>query len=225
MYHRLRTRHGLQACVRCLREEVAYFRRTWRLAFVVCCPIHQDQLIDDCPNCGAPLAFHRAETGQREVRVPTSMTICGICSFDLRDAAPRPERKAAIVELAARPTQQEHGLCDYLAVLHQFTYLLLSSKLQRRLYHHLSPCSPILASLPRTRVFIEDLRLAARREIVSLALGLMQDPDSIVAHMKARRIRYNFLLRDLEDAPAAYVQWVHALPHKRRGPPRNSPLT
>jgi hypothetical protein len=126
-----------------------------------------------------------------------------------------------LLELAGRPSAPDRHLLDYLSVLHQFAHLLLSSKLQRSLYRHLAPRSQILPTLPIRRTQIEDLRLDARREVLMLALGLMQTPQSIETHIARRRIRYNFLLRDMDYAPQAYVRWVQALPHKRRGPPRH----
>ena len=78
IFHRSRTRHGLQYYPDCLRTGPPHYRRAWRLGFVVCCALH-DRLLDDaCPHCGAPVVPHRASIG--------GMGICHACKGDLRDA-------------------------------------------------------------------------------------------------------------------------------------------
>lgn len=75
-FHQLRRRHWLQYCPRCLGEdERPYFRREWRLAFVVGCECHGLPLLDSCPSCDRPLAPHRTPPG--------GMTICPFCRASL----------------------------------------------------------------------------------------------------------------------------------------------
>jgi hypothetical protein len=59
IYHRKRRRHGLQFCPTCLGTETAYFRRSWRLAYVLKCPGCSTTLSDACPHCESPIAPHR----------------------------------------------------------------------------------------------------------------------------------------------------------------------
>ncbi|MBK8183953.1 MAG: TniQ family protein [Candidatus Competibacteraceae bacterium] len=59
IYHRVRRRHALQFCPRCLQAEPA-FKRFWRLSFVVACDRHRCLLRDACAVCGAPVVPHRA---------------------------------------------------------------------------------------------------------------------------------------------------------------------
>lgn len=63
IYHRKRRRHGLQFCPNCLGSGTAYFRRNWRLAFVLKCEVCSMPMSDACPHCDAPLAPHRALSG------------------------------------------------------------------------------------------------------------------------------------------------------------------
>jgi hypothetical protein len=49
---RKRWRKALQICPLCLNE-FGYFRQTWRLAFVTCCPIHRAHLLDQCTRCNS----------------------------------------------------------------------------------------------------------------------------------------------------------------------------
>jgi hypothetical protein len=70
VYHRIRRRHGLQFCPECLEEE-PFFKRLWRLSFVVACHKHKQILLDGCVNCGAPVIPHRANIS------PLSCHHCG----------------------------------------------------------------------------------------------------------------------------------------------------
>jgi hypothetical protein len=51
--------HGLQYCPECLATGTPYFRKTWRLGFVVSCEKHGVSLRDACPHCGFPIVPHR----------------------------------------------------------------------------------------------------------------------------------------------------------------------
>jgi hypothetical protein len=85
IYHRIRQRYGQQFCPRCLAEDQeAYYRRRWRLAFMICCEHHRSSLCDRCPHCGSPVNFHRNELGDFSQGVAISMTHCYICGLDLR---------------------------------------------------------------------------------------------------------------------------------------------
>jgi hypothetical protein len=85
VYHRKRRQFGLQYCPRCLAEdEDPYYRRKWRLAFIVICEKHCIILYDRCPNCNEPVNFHRDEMGDHRKFVAVSLTLCHICRFDLR---------------------------------------------------------------------------------------------------------------------------------------------
>lgn len=85
VYHRTRNQFGLQFCPLCLDEDKEpYFRRRWRLAFIVSCERHHTLLHDRCPRCGAAVNFHRSEMGDHRKRFPDSLTLCHACRFELR---------------------------------------------------------------------------------------------------------------------------------------------
>lgn len=82
IFHRTRTRFGVQYCPACLHKMPA-FLKIWRLAFVTVCPIHRTTLLDSCMHCSTPVAFHRAE------RFMASCHACGrplaLSSIDVDD--------------------------------------------------------------------------------------------------------------------------------------------
>lgn len=86
VYHRVHNDFGLQYCPQCLTENAeAYYRKHWRLAFYTECEQHQVLMHDRCPNCFAPVCFHRAEMGTRSL-INGSIVHCYSCGYDLRYA-------------------------------------------------------------------------------------------------------------------------------------------
>lgn len=73
---------GLQYCPQCLAgDRSPYFRRKWRLAWMVRCEVHERPLLDACPACGATLEPHRlsAQDG--------TLGRCATCGSSLLDSA------------------------------------------------------------------------------------------------------------------------------------------
>jgi len=52
--------HWLQYCPKCLSEQPCYYRKIWRLSFVVYCNKHNILLKDSCPLCDKPIVPHRS---------------------------------------------------------------------------------------------------------------------------------------------------------------------
>lgn len=76
---------GLQYCPFCLLEDKApYFRRHWRLAFVVFCVKHNVMLLDRCAKCFGTINFYL--NTQNEYKRGDSLTVCHQCKSDLREA-------------------------------------------------------------------------------------------------------------------------------------------
>lgn len=82
IYHQSRRRFGLQYCPLCLQEDAEpYFRCHWRLALSTCCLPHRCMLRDRCPECDAPIQFHRCSLDKPLWR-------CPICDGSLMDVSP-----------------------------------------------------------------------------------------------------------------------------------------
>ena len=72
VYHRVRQRYGQQFCPRCLAEdEEPYYRRRWRLAFMVCCEHHRVTLCDRCPRCTSPSTSTATNSATSASRSPS----------------------------------------------------------------------------------------------------------------------------------------------------------
>jgi TniQ len=89
VYHRTRKGFGLMYCRSCLRlDREPYFRRNWRLAFITCCTVHGQLLLDRCTNCESPVQPHRADMVRRRgLADQVAMTRCTHCGVDIRRGA------------------------------------------------------------------------------------------------------------------------------------------
>lgn len=74
---------GLPCCPQCLADDQEpFFRRTWRLAFVVGCEVHNTRLIDRCPYCHALIAPHLC------ISKLQNLARCAGCGQDMRRYVP-----------------------------------------------------------------------------------------------------------------------------------------
>lgn len=74
---------GLPCCPQCLAADLEpFFRRTWRLAFVVGCEVHGTRLIDRCPDCHALIAPHLC------ISKLQNLARCAGCGQDMRRYVP-----------------------------------------------------------------------------------------------------------------------------------------
>lgn len=72
-------------CPECLRtDRKKYFRKYWKLSFYTKCHIHGCFMRDECPNCGAIVAFERTIVGQKTLDMPLDhVGLCWKCTEPL----------------------------------------------------------------------------------------------------------------------------------------------
>lgn len=81
-------KYGFQYCPCCLlTDTVPFYRRYWRLAFVVVCDVHGIKLRDRCPHCAAPIAIQRADIKSRYLHKTPSLRHCSSCHQSLCDVS------------------------------------------------------------------------------------------------------------------------------------------
>lgn len=81
---RLKNYFGLQYCPTCLAtDHVPYFRKRWRLAFVVACDLHGCMLRDRCPHCRSPVQPNLCDVGQKWLDRAPGITDCYGCHSSL----------------------------------------------------------------------------------------------------------------------------------------------
>lgn len=219
MYHRRFLGFGVQFCPECLAgDRFPFFRRRWRVAYCTFCPEHQIMLCDRCPHCGAPVAFHRRELGKPLVLDPGPMSMCHNCEFDLRNAPPMPIlnsgkeghaiMRAMLQSLEANHRQNLRFSLSFHRVLHQLCRVLASPRPGPRFSQFIEsevglPTIPI----ERSRMPFEMHSLPERHHVLSLAFWVMADlRNRLSLAWKARAVRYNFLMKDLDHPPIRLVE-------------------
>lgn len=82
---------AIQYCPSCLAEDqVPYFRRKWRLAFINCCETHESFLADSCPECGASISCTQPRKEQEDGDVYLALRYCHRCKADLSNKQTTP---------------------------------------------------------------------------------------------------------------------------------------
>ena len=223
VYHRTRRRNGVLFCPSCLRKdgETPYFRKHWRLALSVACPTCEVRLEDQCPQCGEPVAFFRAEMGQKSTLPGRSFTICHRCLFDWCDtpAVPAP---AALVQW-----QRE---CDRIlaegwreGIFHPHLYFQVLHHLARVLFscqhrtESLQQCvveqagvelPPSYFQLAKGRLPFEMLPLELRAALLQQASWLLEEwPHRFIEQARKGKLTSTPLLRDMSEVPF----WYHTV--------------
>ncbi|EAQ65258.1 hypothetical protein MED121_18495 [Marinomonas sp. MED121] len=85
IYHRTRKNKGVVYCPQCFAETpVKYYKRIWRLSFVVMCEKHLCLLRDCCPHCERPIDYQRLGIGKTQFETPSNdLGLCGSCTLPL----------------------------------------------------------------------------------------------------------------------------------------------
>ena len=229
-----RTAFGQQFCPECLATDaIPYFRKQWRVALYTYCPKHRIALHDACPGCGAPVMVFRGDFG-RELTDARPMYVCHACGYDFREAA-RSEAVFPNVELlqifdgtllSLEEPLEEAGRFDlgFYAVTHQFCRLMVSKQNSGRLQGFIAERLGVPSLLPSPRrICFEQLRRGERHQFLLCALWLMADiQHRLEAAWGAKAVRYNLMLKDMEEVPAWYKSLVGKFSGWRRGAIRPS---
>lgn len=222
-----RQAYGQQYCPVCLATDaVPYFRKQWRVALFTYCPLHQVELLDACPACGAPVVHYRGDFG-REQKDAWSVCVCHACGADHRDA----ERKAAWFPsdelhllfdellLSLRGPAKDEGRFDmgYFAVLHQMCRVIGARPNHGKLLNYLLARVGLPALPPPVgRAMVEGLRRNERHVWLVCALWLLADMKPRLREAwLAKAVRYNLLVKDFELAPRWYRESVKGLATRR----------
>lgn len=179
---------------------------------------------DRCPTCAMPIMFHRQELGNTEQYQANGLQVCFNCGFDLRNSA------AAAVNVIHDTSFNDWAQClrqyanryspihlkfDYrfMAALRHICSLICSSKLAPQLQDYLCDRTGIqpMAFL-QGRILIEQRSVAERHQALLLAWWLLSDwPNRLHKAWYYHAVRYNVLLKDLENSPEYFTAFVQTL--------------
>lgn len=226
MYHRTRRAFGTLYCPRCLAEDAEpYFRTRWRVAVLCHCARHGVELLDRCPKCGEPVAFHRQELGRPQSVDSGPMSSCHACGADFRDAPTQPaafydDSAAAISNSIAdlvegRPSALDTG---HLAVLHQFCRIMVARRWSARLAAYVADAvrAPDLIQTADRRRWFESHGIRIRWHFIQLASWLLAEPRARIEQAwTARTVRYSDLKRDMTTCPTWFTRVIRPLNRRK----------
>ncbi len=210
--------YGQQFCPECLAQDASpYFRRCWRVGFFTFCPTHGCMLLDACHACGAPVAVHRRDIG-RDLAESKGLAYCQKCGADYRTAfrqnAPAADDQEHLIhrELLHAVKESSNGQSPYnlgfFAVLHQLCKVLGSAANGGQLFRWIEAQLALTASTlaPPRRATFESRRIHERHALVAFALWLLCDlAQRLTAAWREKAVRFNHLLKDLDQPPRWYA--------------------
>ncbi len=214
--HRQRIAPGLMYCSRCLQHnDSAYFRRTWRLAFVTVCTEHGIVLHDTCWQCKSPVMPHRVDIGKRGATPRDRSFVrcwkCG-CKLSHGDAKPCDEYLLAFTRsLEAVAESGFANLVNHLG-LHSVSYFSGIRILARLAAKKIGLSTVSIEKLPVGE------RLAAMRQVAEWHESW---PTNFLQAMRLGRTTYSEIVQPREILPF----WLEdiARPLKRhQHPTRNA---
>ncbi|HKZ78875.1 MAG TPA: TniQ family protein [Pyrinomonadaceae bacterium] len=219
---------GLQFCPWCLAsDEEPYFRRYWRLALMVLCPIHRVLLLDRCQSCGAAVCYERQTAKKLGNAERWMLTQCNKCNADLRDSAT--DRYCIKVDLAEfefhvfLATALRHGWVEMPQNGMIYSHLFFSGLYQmmgRLIYGRMA--GPLKAALWQSyaidlpldfllgkKFFLERLNVAQRRGLLQAVNRLLEEwPDRFIEFCQANKLNSYFLIGDKKVLPFWYLRVV-----------------
>lgn len=216
---------GLQLCPDCMRSgTVPYFKRCWKVAYLVTCPLHRRLLIDACAKCHQPLAYHLADFGRSLLpkRIPTSF--CSNCGYNWNQRMPPQDESItdAFIDwqtriLAALETgwfvdNQTDPLyaLSFFKGLHTLIRLIASNGHSFRLRQVISTELEIpllkITSTNNQNLF-SGLRLADRLYLLHCVFWLLQEwPERFIWATKTAKLAYSYIELYRKQFPLPY--WI-----------------
>ncbi|WP_409996233.1 TniQ family protein [Pseudomonas aeruginosa] len=215
--------YSTQVCCACLASDpIPYFRRFWRLALAVACPIHGIYLRDCCPWCHGPIEFHTTDIGCRLLPETAPLMHCGKCGRDWCHEVW--DEQDAPSELVAFQRQLCHllsaGWSAELPGAEIYSPLFFAG-LKRLLQLLIQPgrCSRIrdFLALSRGELLIEPpiqnprrfeaLRVGDRSRVLDSARELLDNwPNEFVSVARACRVSSSYIFSYRHPLP----YWLHA---------------
>jgi hypothetical protein len=239
VYHRTRTKYGLQFCPCCLAgDEEPYFRRKWRLAFMVVCEKHRVPLQDRCPGCRAAINFHRGELGSFKKFAAGSLAICNLCGLDLRTASdispPSPVTLPEVRFTIELLTALDNGFIKvgegvvmyshlYFTVLRQVIKVMAMrdgrvDRLRRAISatFGFESYTPLLS---RSHPDVQELGSADRRQLLGLVRCLLEEwPARFIELSREHKVWSSLWLRNFEpgarERPRTAPFWFWSVVHE-----------
>ncbi len=224
-YHRQHLGYSVQFCPQCLANDPEpYFRVSWRLGLYTFCPDHQIMMHDRCPECAAPIVFHRQELGKPQEYRSIGLYNCFNCGFDLRYAV------TALVTTIHDESFKDWSQClrqysnryspihlrfdyQFMAALRHLCSLICNTAYSPKFQEYLCDrtcLKPI--EFIQGRIVFEQRSITERHQALLLAWWLLADwPNRLYKAWYYHAVRYNLLLKDLDNSPEYFSTFIKTL--------------
>jgi hypothetical protein len=204
MRGRRSTLPGLRYCPECLREDKRpYFRKGWRLAFSVLCPMHRCYLLDKCPGCATPLTpYLSCRGGKIEACYKCNGSLSVGKAPSINDAS----KVLGAVEwvysvlndgftlIGGAPVQSHL----YFRVLHHILRLIMSKRYGQRLRDGVG-MEPLDILGYKT---FESVPIVGQARMLPYAVWMLNEwPQRFIDICERQKLFSSALLKDLEQAP------------------------
>ncbi|MGJ8586286.1 MAG: TniQ family protein [Marinosulfonomonas sp.] len=235
-------RAGMQFCPECLRSDLhPYFRLQWRLAWHTVCEHHGHRLVDRCPDCQSPVAYHCLDATDKQI------TQCHRCARELQTAETASGSMAALtfqrsadsllrgerLNFAGRTVQSCQdwfSLASFMVTLVRRAALRKTNNLEHFLDAMKAPVPPI--SRIEHGVDFESMRTATRHQILSSAWILLSATRTQYQEtFSSLSLSQQTLIPTGQTTPTLLQDLVATLPdnsHKRKRQPitpQNGPMS
>jgi hypothetical protein len=223
IYSRFRRHYGQQFCALCLAEDSEpYYRRRWRMAFMVCCDIHGILLFDRCPDCSSPINFHRDELGDFHKYSANTITQCYMCGLDfcyltkIRKFEEVSSEELNFTRMLLSPLEEKAVIIGneifafphlfFIGFRHLTRTLALNTPRIKKIRNHLADYFKIDVSLidsaakENPNIIFEKMNLNQRRQLLNLSRGLLSDwSNTFLKVAKRNKVWSSVWLKHLES--------------------------
>lgn len=210
-YHRTFRKKGVQFCPICLSlPDGQFYRKKWRLALSVICPIHECRLLDCCLSCSSPIMYQRTSLALEGIH------FCSVCGSDLSGFTPQPCGKKELACQRFIYLALDKGWINiphfgavysvsFFEFLHRVLNLLCSSPRRESLIQVLRESKAPgdinhLKSIDSRQ--IEKLNQSDRYLLLQISNWLFEEwPYRFVEVFRRSRIWRSWLVRDMKNVP------------------------
>ncbi len=217
VYHRIRTLHGVQYCPICFQEQGIFFRRHWRLSFMVICPDHGHVMQDACPHCDSPVMPYRSTA--------LKMDRCAVCKASLLSSQAHPIQVPDAVVVfqrqllgvldgsAGKLFSHAPGQIETFAVIRTLLGILANRCLHEQLRHQLRLEQPIY--FPSVKKVFENQRIPLRLATLESVAHWCRDwPNTFIENARSLGLTQRTFIRC--DVPSFFTREIESLPKGQR---------
>ncbi|WP_330442629.1 TniQ family protein [Flavobacterium sp. C4GT6] len=202
--HRKRRKFGLLYCIGCLEKEVKFFKKSWRLTSSLVCLECSLKLLDSCPHCNSPIAFHRLENGIKGKIPENDLNSCYKCLRDITKTDKIYADDDSIKYQKYINNTIDFGFNDL--TQYSFTFFSVLHELEHKLYSRSKKWNKFRIEVEKYRsisMLNKNLnRIKSREESLLITYELLESwPQKFINFLSGRKLTYSDFSKDFRDIP------------------------